>query len=136
MSLIAPGHGVGWVPSEGTRLPEKRLNRSVLAVQEVIQALARRESFIPYRNGKLTHWLRYALCGRALLRVLATASPVDQEETQRTLRFAANARQLQSFVQAWDWDEGARGPTVLNHRGAGHRGRLCSGAEKEAAPLR
>lgn len=27
---------------------------------------------------------------------------VAQEETQRTLRFAANARQVQCFVQAWE----------------------------------
>ncbi|CAE7234924.1 KLP1 [Symbiodinium natans] len=78
----------------GTQLSEaKSINKSLLALGQVIFALAHKLKHVPYRDSKLTHLLRNCLGGNARTAVLITVSPHADNagETLSSLRFGARA---------------------------------------------
>ena len=79
----------------GMRLKEAgNINRSLLALANVINALALADSHAPYRDSKLTFLLRDSLGGNSKTAIIATVSPIAQcqGETLSTLRFAQRAK--------------------------------------------
>ncbi|KAI5062499.1 hypothetical protein GOP47_0023038 [Adiantum capillus-veneris] len=72
----------------------KAINLSLSALGDVISALQKRQSHIPYRNSKLTQILRDSLGEDAKTVMLVHVSPREEDvaETMCTLSFATRAR--------------------------------------------
>lgn len=79
--------------SEGIRLKEtQNINKSLSALGNVINALIRNESYIPFRNSKLTYFMQNYLSGRARVLMFVNVSPELRHlnETLCSLRFASS----------------------------------------------
>jgi len=93
--------------TSGTRRFEEGvyINTSLMVLGQVISALAsddRARKHAPFRSSKLTHLLQDSLSGNSRTCLLAAVSPssLDAEETLGTLRFAYNAKRVQTCAQA------------------------------------
>ncbi|CAL4978852.1 unnamed protein product [Urochloa decumbens] len=78
----------------GERLKEaQHINKSLSCLGDVINALAQKNSHIPYRNSKLTQILQSSLGGNTKTLMLAHISPEAESyaETLSTLKFAQRA---------------------------------------------
>uniref|UniRef100_A0A8C5NFM6 Kinesin motor domain-containing protein n=1 Tax=Gouania willdenowi TaxID=441366 RepID=A0A8C5NFM6_GOUWI len=88
--------------AEGDRLKEGiSINRGLLALGNVISALgeeSKKNTFIPYRDSKLTRLLQDSLGGNSHTLMIACVSPADSnmEETINTLRYADRARKIKN----------------------------------------
>lgn len=75
----------------------KFINKSLLTLGTVMNILSQhRETYVPYRDSKLTRLLQPSLSGQALVAVLCTlqTSPSTITESLNTLRFAARAKNV------------------------------------------
>lgn len=72
------------------------INKSLLALGDVMEALDKKQSHVPYRNSKLTHLLQNALGGNARCMMIANVCPTDltYDETMFTLQFATRVRNI------------------------------------------
>lgn len=87
---------------QGLQLVEaKNINKSLLALGQVIWALAHKQKHVPYRDSKLTQLLRNCLGGNARTAVMITASMhVDNAgESLSALRFGARASLVQNMAR-------------------------------------
>ncbi|XP_030602482.1 chromosome-associated kinesin KIF4-like isoform X2 [Archocentrus centrarchus] len=88
--------------AEGDRLKEGiSINRGLLSLGNVISALgdeSKKNSFVPYRDSKLTRLLQDSLGGNSHTLMIACVSPADSnmEETINTLRYADRARKIKN----------------------------------------
>ena len=85
--------------ASGERLQEGiQINKGLLALGNVINALCERHSHVPYRDSKLTRLLQDSLGGNSRTVMLACVSPgdTDMEETLNTLKYANRARQIRN----------------------------------------
>lgn len=83
--------------AEGGRLKEAvHINSSLLALGNVINALATKKAFVPYRDSVLTRLLSPALGGNARTAMLTCVSPAeaDLDESMNSLRYACRARTI------------------------------------------
>jgi hypothetical protein len=83
--------------AEGARLLEGiHINKGLLALGNVIQALVEKQQHIPYRDSKLTRLLQDSLGGNSRTLMIACVSPADSnfEETLNSLRYADRARHI------------------------------------------
>jgi len=73
------------------------INRSLTFLEQVVQALVRKQAHVPFRQSKLTSVLRDALGGNNRAAMIANVwpGPDNVEETLSTLRFAARVRLLE-----------------------------------------
>mmetsp|Transcript_20588 Transcript_20588/g.45089 ORF Transcript_20588/g.45089 Transcript_20588/m.45089 type:complete len:554 (-) Transcript_20588:44-1705(-) len=73
------------------------INKSLSALGDVISALQRRNSHIPFRNSKLTQVLQDSLCGTSKVLLVCNISPepVSSSETLSSLNFAHRAAQVE-----------------------------------------
>ncbi|KAK3693508.1 putative kinesin-related protein bimC [Podospora appendiculata] len=88
--------------AENKRAAEAGLiNKSLLTLGRVINALVDRGSHIPYRESKLTRLLQDSLGGRTKTCIIATISPakVNLEETISTLDYAFRAKNIRNKPQ-------------------------------------
>jgi kinesin family member 11 len=88
--------------AENKRAAEAGLiNKSLLTLGRVINALVDRSSHIPYRESKLTRLLQDSLGGRTKTCIIATVSPAKSnlEETISTLDYAFRAKNIQNKPQ-------------------------------------
>ncbi|RDA94916.1 hypothetical protein CP533_0110 [Ophiocordyceps camponoti-saundersi (nom. inval.)] len=77
--------------AEGERMRETQsINKSLSCLGDVIEALGRGSSHVPYRNSKLTHLLQFSLGGnsKTLMFVMVSPLEVHLKETLTSLRFA------------------------------------------------
>lgn len=72
------------------------INKSLLALSNVISKLSKNEAHIPYRDSKLTRLLQTSLKGNAKVLVICTVSAEARSvvETLSTLRFARRAKMV------------------------------------------
>uniref|UniRef100_A0A671TT99 Kinesin family member 4 n=1 Tax=Sparus aurata TaxID=8175 RepID=A0A671TT99_SPAAU len=88
--------------AEGDRLKEGiSINRGLLSLGNVISALgdeSKKNTFVPYRDSKLTRLLQDSLGGNSHTLMIACISPADSnmEETINTLRYADRARKIKN----------------------------------------
>jgi kinesin family protein 11 len=77
------------------------INKSLLTLGRVINALVDRSSHIPYRESKLTRLLQDSLGGRTKTCIIATVSPAKSnlEETISTLDYAFRAKNIRNKPQ-------------------------------------
>lgn len=74
------------------------MNKSLLTLGRVINALAEHSPHVPYRDSKLTRLLRESLGGKTKTCIIATVSPSLQclEETLSTLEYAYRAKSIKN----------------------------------------
>ncbi|XP_068600791.1 kinesin family member 4 [Brachionichthys hirsutus] len=88
--------------AEGERLKEGiNINRGLLCLGNVISALgdeSKKNTFVPYRDSKLTRLLQDSLGGNSHTLMIACVSPADSnmEETINTMRYADRARKIKN----------------------------------------
>lgn len=88
--------------AENKRAAEAGLiNKSLLTLGRVINALVDHSSHIPYRESKLTRLLQDSLGGRTKTCIIATISPAKSnlEETISTLEYAFRAKNIKNKPQ-------------------------------------
>jgi hypothetical protein len=92
---LAGSERVGKTGATADRLREAQsINKSLSALGDVISALSSGESFIPYRNNKLTQVMSDSLGGNAKTLMFVNASPADYnaDETQTSLVYASRVK--------------------------------------------
>ncbi|PWA73788.1 kinesin motor domain-containing protein [Artemisia annua] len=74
------------------------INKSLLTLGRVINALVEHSGHVPYRDSKLTRLLRDSLGGKTKTCIIATVSPSinSLEETQSTLDYAYRAKSIKN----------------------------------------
>eukprot|EP00958_Prasinococcus_capsulatus_P029935 scaffold7801_cov363-Prasinococcus_capsulatus_cf.AAC.1 len=74
------------------------INQSLLTLGRVISALVEQQSYVPYRDSKLTRMLRDSLGGKTKTCIIATVAPVAAclEETLSTLDYAYRAKNIKN----------------------------------------
>lgn len=84
--------------AEGDRAQETvAINKSLLALGDVISARAKKQAHVPFRNSVLTFYLQDALSKNAKTLLIVQASPVDfnADETFCTFEFGTRARRIE-----------------------------------------
>lgn len=82
----------------GAQLKEaSNINSSLLAFGNIVQALAEKKKFIPYRDSKLTRILEDSVGGNCKTSLLVCCSPSAEsaDETVSTLEFASRAARIE-----------------------------------------
>ncbi|CED82794.1 Kinesin-like protein [Phaffia rhodozyma] len=100
---LAGSENVGRSGAEGDRAAEAgMINRSLLTLGRVINALVDKSRHVPYRESKLTRLLQDSLGGRTKTRIVATISPSrsNLEETISTLDYAMRATRIMNRPEA------------------------------------
>eukprot|EP00927_Polykrikos_kofoidii_P082744 TRINITY_DN8306_c0_g2_i1.p1 TRINITY_DN8306_c0_g2~~TRINITY_DN8306_c0_g2_i1.p1 ORF type:complete len:721 (-),score=89.11 TRINITY_DN8306_c0_g2_i1:27-2189(-) len=83
----------------GKQLAEaKEINKSLLALGQVIWSLAHKHKHVPYRDSKLTLMLRNCLGGNARTAIMVACSPhqSNAQETLSSMRFGARASLIEN----------------------------------------
>jgi Kinesin motor domain len=83
---------------EGENLKEAGfINKSLSALGNVMEALDRRASHVPYRDSKLTALLQNSLGGNSRTMMVVTTCPMDSsfDESVHALQFATRVRRIQ-----------------------------------------
>jgi len=99
----------------GQQLEEaKKINTSLLALGQVIEALSHKRKHVPYRDSKLTRLLQNSLGGNARTAIIISASPHahNAAETLSALRFGARASKIQNTASVNVEED----PAVLNRK--------------------
>ncbi|KAJ8532890.1 hypothetical protein K7X08_015779 [Anisodus acutangulus] len=83
---------------EGRAREAGEINKSLLTLGRIINALVDHSGHVPYRDSKLTRFLRDSLGGKTKTCIIATVSPSIQclEETLSTLEYANRAKQIKN----------------------------------------
>ncbi|KAL9429121.1 hypothetical protein AB3S75_031015 [Citrus x aurantiifolia] len=87
---------------EGRAREAGEINKSLLTLGRVINALVEHSAHIPYRDSKLTRLLRDSLGGKTKTCIIATISPSAHslEETMSTLDYAYRAKNIKNKPEA------------------------------------
>ncbi|KAK0164624.1 hypothetical protein PV328_003234 [Microctonus aethiopoides] len=84
----------------GERFNEGRhINLSLSTLALVIKRLSESQTYINYRDSKLTRILQQSLGGNALTTVICAVTPAADDETQHTLDFAVRAKGIKNKPQ-------------------------------------
>ncbi|XP_060694209.1 kinesin-like protein KIFC3 isoform X1 [Hemiscyllium ocellatum] len=95
---LAGSERVGKSGAEGPRLREaQNINKSLLALGDVICALRSKQPYIPFRNSKLTYLLQDSLSGDSKTLMMVQVSPMEKNvnETVCSLKFAQRVRSVE-----------------------------------------
>lgn len=82
----------------GDRLKEAvAINKSLSSLTDVFLAISNKQSHVPFRNSKLTHFLQPSLSGDGKTLMIINLSPVEESyfETLCTLRFGSQVNQCE-----------------------------------------
>ena len=79
----------------------KNINKSLLALGVCINALEKKNQFIPWRNSKLTRILKDCLGGNSRIVMISTISPsiYNIDETINTLLYSNRAKNIQTIIK-------------------------------------
>lgn len=105
---LAGSEDIGKSGAKGITAREAaHINKSLLTLGRVINALAKSEKHIPYRDSKLTRLLSEALGGVCKTTFIACVSPCISSftETQSTLRYAERAMEALNISQLPRWKQ-------------------------------
>ncbi|KAK8384035.1 hypothetical protein O3P69_016041 [Scylla paramamosain] len=81
----------------GERLREGGfINKSLFMLGRVISQLSEGESFVNFRDSKLTRILQTSLGGNSKTAIICTVTPAAVEQTHSTLRFASRAKAIKN----------------------------------------
>lgn len=83
--------------AQGQSLKEaQHINKSLSALGNVMEALDRKSSHVPYRDSKLTHLLQNSLGGNSRTMMVVTVCPHNNsyDETTFALKFATRVRRI------------------------------------------
>jgi hypothetical protein len=86
---------------EGARQKEAiEINKSLTALGNVIEAVAKKQKRIPYRDHKLTQFMQDSLGGTAKVTMLVNCSPApaDAQQTIMSLKYASRVKQIVNAV--------------------------------------
>ncbi len=131
--------------TQGRGLTEGRsINKSLSALGNVIMALARRKSHVPYRDSPLTFLLQDALGGNSRTTIIANVSPSSTAvtETLSTLKFADRVKTIENKVSVrqvrtleFYADQNARLRTTIArlNEELGRRGSIASAVSADSA---
>lgn len=87
----------------------KAINRSLSALADVVEATAKQQSFVPYRNSRLTMLLEEALtASKVLLLVHVSPCTRDATDTAHSLQFASRVRAVDFGAQRLRQDQEER----------------------------
>ncbi|EGD83646.1 hypothetical protein PTSG_04253 [Salpingoeca rosetta] len=81
----------------GDRMKESTaINKSLFALNQVVDAINRKQARIPYRESKLTRFLQEALGGNSVAKILTCLGPTKNMyfNTYHALNFASKSRQV------------------------------------------
>lgn len=95
---LAGSERVGKSGVQGDALKEAQaINKSLSALGDVIQALSKKESFVPFRNSQLTKLLQESLGGNSKTVMICNIAPCkhSMSETINSLRFATRAHSVE-----------------------------------------
>jgi len=95
---LAGSERVGKSLVEGAQLKEaSHINKSLSALGNVMEALDRKASHVPYRDSKLTYLLQDAVGGNSRTMMVVTVCPTDSshDESVHALQFATRVRRIQ-----------------------------------------
>ncbi|KAJ2721046.1 hypothetical protein GGI07_004236 [Coemansia sp. Benny D115] len=96
---LAGSENIGRSGAQDMRAREAgNINKSLLVLGRVINALVERNSYVPYRDSKLTYILKDSLGGRTRTCMIATISDSVEciEETIKTLQYASQAKGIRN----------------------------------------
>ncbi|QID83276.1 Kinesin- motor protein [Saccharomyces pastorianus] len=99
---LAGSENINRSGAENKRAQEAGLiNKSLLTLGRVINALVDHSNHIPYRESKLTRLLQDSLGGMTKTCIIATVSPakISMEETASTLEYATRAKSIKNSPQ-------------------------------------
>ncbi|AAS51454.1 ACR228Cp [Eremothecium gossypii ATCC 10895] len=99
---LAGSENINRSGAENKRAQEAGLiNKSLLTLGRVINALVDHSQHIPYRESKLTRLLQDSLGGKTKTCIIATISPakISMEETVSTLEYATRAKSIKNTPQ-------------------------------------
>ncbi|AET39709.1 Kip1p Ecym_4688 [Eremothecium cymbalariae DBVPG len=99
---LAGSENINRSGAENKRAQEAGLiNKSLLTLGRVINALVDHSQHIPYRESKLTRLLQDSLGGKTKTCIIATVSPAktSMEETASTLEYATRAKSIKNTPQ-------------------------------------
>jgi len=99
---LAGSERVAKTGAEGIRLREANsINVALSALSQVINALANKQNFIPYRSSIITLLLRESLGGNSKTIMVCAISPADDNalESWSTLRYAQRAKEVENKVK-------------------------------------
>lgn len=99
---LAGSENINRSGAENKRAQEAGLiNKSLLTLGRVINALVDHSQHIPYRESKLTRLLQDSLGGRTKTCIIATISPakISMDETISTLEYATRAKSIKNTPQ-------------------------------------
>lgn len=79
----------------------KTLSQSIVSLRSVVSAIVANQETIPYKDSKLTRFLKESFGGNSKTTVIATCSPHPKnlEETLSTLNFAHQAKQVKNTTK-------------------------------------
>lgn len=103
---LAGSESIGRSKAEGKHATEaKNINRSLLTLGRVINALAQNDPHVPYRDSKLTRITQEALGGACKTAFIGNISPTPSSlaETKSTLLYCQNARAALNISQLPKW---------------------------------
>jgi len=93
---LAGSERVGKSQVEGAQLKEAaHINKSLSALGNVMEALDRKSSHVPYRDSKLTHLLQDAIGGNSRTMMVVAVCPTNHDESVHALQFATRVRRIQ-----------------------------------------
>lgn len=97
---LAGSESAGKSGASGDRQQEaSKINKSLLTLGRVINALTETKQHIPYRESKLTRLLQDSLGGRTKTCIIATITTADLalDETTNTLEYMSRAKKIKIY---------------------------------------
>lgn len=94
---LAGSEGVSRTKAEGsTRKEGDNINKSILALSNVIRHMSEKAQYVNFRDSKLTRILQSSLCSNSKSIVICTINPVsgNLQETLNTLKFGVEASNI------------------------------------------